>query len=439
MIAGTHTHSGPGNYFENNFYNDHAANAPGLDTAYYEYLSQKIARAVIRAYQMKKPAKIATGKIEIWNVTRNRSLESYRANKNISSENSPGIYEAINPDLYLMRIDALDDNGQYRPLASISSFSIHGTAVPRDNELYHGDVFAFMEREVEFGIQNTYKISWTPIHAAFNGTHADNSPNYSRQSFEEARRIGTIIGKKAWKLFCSLEGQLKNDIVIRFRTREINLFSEPCAAEICLCNRPVVGSALAAGADDGPSPVISKLPWLRQGSPRWFFTNFCQGHKRTLGGPLQYLILSKEDFPHELFLQVLQIGEALLIPLPFETTKEAGLRMVSKCRQQITNGSPHDLKYFFVISCANGYFGYMTTPEEYSRQRYEGGHTLYGPQTQPFVAAQLERLTRMWEKKILKRPYRRRGHTGCVQNNLLIKNCRQHKKKSTFRTRFDPA
>jgi len=169
------------------------------------------------------------------------------------------------------------------------------------------------------------------------------------------------------------------------------------------------------------------------------FTNFCQGHKRTLGGPLQYLILSKEDFPHELFLQVLQIGEALLIPLPFETTKEAGLRMVSKCRQQITNGSPHDLKYFFVISCANGYFGYMTTPEEYSRQRYEGGHTLYGPQTQPFVAAQLERLTRMWEKKILKRPYRRRGHTGCVQNNLLIKNCRQHKKKSTFRTRFDPA
>jgi len=211
-------------FFENNFYNDHAANAPGLDTAYYEYLSQKIARAVIRAYQMKKPAKIATGKIEIWNVTRNRSLESYRANKNISSENSPGIYEAINPDLYLMRIDALDDNGQYRPLASISSFSIHGTAVPRDNELYHGDVFAFMEREVEFGIQNTYKISWTPIHAAFNGTHADNSPNYSRQSFEEARRIGTIIGKKAWKLFCSLEGQLKNDIVIRFRTREINLF-----------------------------------------------------------------------------------------------------------------------------------------------------------------------------------------------------------------------
>jgi len=31
LIAGTHTHSAPGNYFENNFYNDNASNAAGFD------------------------------------------------------------------------------------------------------------------------------------------------------------------------------------------------------------------------------------------------------------------------------------------------------------------------------------------------------------------------------------------------------------------------
>src|SRR5690606_30876884 len=38
------------------------------------------------------------------------------------------------------------------------------------------------------------------------------------------------------------------------------------------------------------------------------------------------------------------------------------------------------------------YWGYVTTAEEYSRQFYEGGHTLYGPNTQPFFAAHSARL-----------------------------------------------
>lgn len=389
MIAGTHTHSGPGNFFDNNFYNDHASNASGFHQDYFEFLSQKIARAVIRAYQDKRPAKIASGKIQLWNLTRNRSLESFLANANLPQEKPPDIYQAVNPDLYLIRVDVQRDDGRYRPLAAISSFSIHGTAVPMQNNLYNGDVFAFIEREVEYGIKNHYKTPWDAVHAAFNGTHADNSPNYVRQGFPEAQRLGTSVGKTAFDLFRSLDDKLKSDVVIRFATREVDLFSERCFEEICLCDRPVVGSALAAGADDGPSPVISKLPWLRQGSPRWFFTKSCQGHKRVLGGPLQYLILPKKDFPHQLFLQIIQIDDVLLIPLPFETTREAGARIAKACLSPTEKNNPKKINHVAVVSCANGYLGYMTTPEEYRLQRYEGGHTLYGPQTQPFLSAQI--------------------------------------------------
>jgi len=390
LITATHTHSAPGNYFDSNFYNDHASNVPGFHPEYFEFLAQKIARAVIRAYQEKRPAKIASGKTQIWNLTRNRSLQAYLANQNIAYEKQPGSYEAVNPDLYLIRIDAMDDDGQYRPLAAVSSFSIHGTAVPMENNLYNGDVFAYIEREVERGIKKHYPSSRQPIHAAFNGTHADNSPNYQKQGYPEARRIGTAVGRRAFELFCSLDGALKNDAVIRHAAREIDLFVERCVEDLCLCHRPVVGSALAAGADDGPSPVISKLPWLKQGSARWFFTQSCQGHKRTLAGPLQYLFLPKKDFPHRLFLQVIQINDVLLLPVPFETTKEAGARMAAECARKPARV---DFHHAVVISCANGYFGYVTTPEEYRIQRYEGGHTLYGPQTQPFLARHLAVLT----------------------------------------------
>jgi neutral ceramidase len=45
-----------------------------------------------------------------------------------------------------------------------------------------------------------------------------------------------------------------------------------------------------------------------------------------------------------------------------------------------------------VTSVANEYAGYCATPEEYGLQHYEGGHTLYGPQSQPFFTAHAARL-----------------------------------------------
>ena len=97
-------------------------------------------------------------------------------------------------------------------------------------------------------------------------------------------------------------------------------------------------------------------------------------------------------------MQTIQIDDILLLPLPFETTKESGVRIGKQCKDKLASENKKDLRSFVVISCANGYYGYVTTPEEYSIQRYEGGHTLYGPQTQPFLAGQLSKLALEMEK-----------------------------------------
>ncbi len=34
-----------------------------------------------------------------------------------------------------------------------------------------------------------------------------------------------------------------------------------------------------------------------------------------------------------------------------------------------------------MVGLANGYIGYLMTPEEYDQQHYEGGHTVYGKWT----------------------------------------------------------
>jgi len=46
-----------------------------------------------------------------------------------------------------------------------------------------------------------------------------------------------------------------------------------------------------------------------------------------------------------------------------------------------------------VTSLANGYTGYITTPEEFAVQYYEGGHTIYGRYSQPYVTEHLKLLT----------------------------------------------
>lgn len=391
LIAATHTHSGPGNFFGSNFYNRYASNSAGFEKDFFDFLSGQVASAVIQAYKNRRPARVATGKIEVRRFTRNRSIKAYHANKNVSKESPPDIYRAINPYMYMIRIDCMEDNGTYKPVGAFSSFSIHGTAVPIKNHLYSGDVFAYIEREVEWAVKDRYKTSWEPVHAAANCTHGDHSPDYrsGMQGFIEARRIGQAIGKKAFELFVSLDDRLTNDVTIRFISKEIDVYEQPCIDGSCLCKRPVVGNALIAGAEDGPSPVINSLPFFKEGWPRWVFTGSCQGHKRVLAGPLQRIILLRKDFPHHMFFQVIQIDDTVLLPVPFEVTWEMGRRIATQCRQEALSSGMDEARNFVVISCSNGYFGYVTTPEEYTKQHYEGGHTLYGPGTGSFLATHL--------------------------------------------------
>lgn len=65
MISGTNIHSAPGNYLDSEFYNKFTSNDSGLDRRFFDFRSRKMADAVIQAYQSRRPAKIAIGRIEV--------------------------------------------------------------------------------------------------------------------------------------------------------------------------------------------------------------------------------------------------------------------------------------------------------------------------------------------------------------------------------------
>ncbi len=91
----------------------------------------------------------------IYGYNRNRALDAYILNENItefSLEDPEAKYKAINPAMFMIRIDAQDDQGNYKPLAAFSSFSVHATALSVPVEVYNSDLFAYAQKDLEWAI-----------------------------------------------------------------------------------------------------------------------------------------------------------------------------------------------------------------------------------------------------------------------------------------------
>ncbi len=395
VIAGTHTHSAQGNYFGDILYDRMASPAPGFDEKIFNFMAERIAGAVIRAYEGRCPAKIATGSIDITGAVRNRSLPAHHMNRTLGGE-KPNEREAVNKELRMIRVDCRGSDGSFVPIGAFSNFSMHPNLGNRETDLLaHGDITAYAERVVERGIRDRYPRAVDPLCAMANFTHGDLTPDYGageKLGYEAMRRIGTLIGDRALELFLSLEKGLAGDAVIRYRAGETDVYVDRCFEGECLCEKPLAGEATFGGATDRPVRMLNWLPGFAPGWPRRNPGRDCQGAKRIMGGSLQHRIFPIREYPHVLFLQALQIHDMVLLPLPFEVTIEAGRLMAGRCREAGRKAGLPDSYRYTVMDVSNGYWGYCATADEYALQYYEGGSTLYGPGTAAYLSARLSGL-----------------------------------------------
>jgi neutral ceramidase len=88
-------------------------------------------------------------------------------------------------------------------------------------------------------------------------------------------------------------------------------------------------------------------------------------------------------------LTAARIGDRLVVTVPGEATTELGRRTRAAVRAA-TRGA--GIGRVVLAGYANEYASYFTTPEEYGAQHYEGGTTVYGPASGPFLTASLAEL-----------------------------------------------
>lgn len=379
FLAATHTHAGPGQYSGSAFYNDWASNRPGFDPGYTGFLVSRLADTVREAVDTRRPARAAFGMTEVYGLTRNRSLGAFVRNDGLVDRRTEPQrpYAAIDPRLHLLRVD--DAEG---PLGAFSWFSIHGTGISHHDSSYNADVWAYLNGELADRVEE--ETGRRPMSAAAVASHGDMTPAVTPGMlvFPEAERVGRGIGAAGAALHAALGHELTRDFAVRATLHEVDLSDRPEAGGITL-ESPRIGWAKAAGAAENTTPVLHRIPPFRagfgrtrprgpHGAKRIAATE--RGHARFVGRP--------EAFPQILGLHLLALGDAVVLGLPFETCVEAGRRVGAALA-----GSALAPRHAFVSSLVNDQCDYLTTPEEYGAQYYEGASTLFGPHQQAWTAA----------------------------------------------------
>jgi neutral ceramidase len=131
------------------------------------------------------------------------------------------------------------------------------------------------------------------------------------------------------------------------------------------------GLPLFTGSEEGRGPLydITHESFEGDRSPTENAPN--QGHKA--GIPFA---TTKDSYPSAVPIFLVRIAKRAIITFPGEATVEVGRR----ARERVLAVAREvGVKGVTVMGLTNEFIQYITTPEEYDRQHYEGGSTIYGP------------------------------------------------------------
>jgi len=450
VIAVTHTHAGPGHFFEASGYNEQGSSVTGFDRLMHDSLTARIARAVHAAVAQLRPARVAWGSRAVWGQTRIRSLPAMLHNIPVprAAPDAPaGLtpeYRMVDPELAMLRVDVRDPvSGVFRPGGAFSIFAMHGTGNAPSNDLLDADIQGLIERRLERHVDRDLNqlsdSAFVPraVYLFANGAEGDVSPAWPPQSRcdvptlvtlpaldgpftrtlwqwrspppshlaacqhaarEGIARVGAAVGDHAVALFDSLGSVLMDRMELgrAFTT----LFLRDSAHALGICAEPALGMSTLVGAAD----ARTRLQGLRlfglfalgieEGSPNPEVPG-CQAHKRKLLdgwlGDLPNRALISGPLPSYAQVTVLRLGSRVIGVLPAEATTTAGRqmreRMLAAAREA---GVP--VTAALILGHANGYVNYVTTADEYTAQYYEGASVLYGPGEAAMFGRTLARL-----------------------------------------------
>jgi hypothetical protein len=336
LISATHTHTAPtvSGVFQSE-----------PDADYQRFLVERIAQGIQRAHANLAPAKIGWGVAQDptqvfnrrWKVKPGTALADPFGKGADRVKMNPGNLNAmllepsgpVDPDVSILSLQT----PQGQPIALLANYSLHYVGgVPPLSADYFGE---FARRIGE--LLGAEKSNPPFVGIMSNGTSGDiNNNNYAaparprQQPFEQIRHVADSVARAALAAHKRIEH--RDWVSLAMAEREIELGVRLPSAEDLVQAQETLSKA------DGPPYKNQPEVYARE-----------------------TLLLAKYPPTVKARLQAIRIGELGIVSSPCETFAATGLELKRR--------SP--LKPTFTIELANGYNGYLPTPEQHALGGYE--------------------------------------------------------------------
>jgi neutral ceramidase len=386
ILAGTHTHTGPGLFYGNTFYDAFASSQlfATFDEALATDLATKIATSLTAAQDRAVPALLGVGEKTLFGFSRNRSLVAFRENRESVEWHRihppggafPPEFLAVDPRVTTIAAITQDTR---KLIASCALFPCHTTALGKDWDRYDPD-WPGVARTTAEDLLKRDGLGDTLMVAFGNSACGDISP--TRGDRPQGRELATFVGTSVGTAIAdSTRRAVANAASFSLRTRFVDM------------PRPgdewVIGAATLAGGVDGRSTFWPDAAHDGMVSERFTPENPHFPKSEGLGDVQRMLReLLKLEQAERLPLHACNVSGNIFVTVPGEATVTLGHRIESAVKAATRATRVR------VIAYAGDYSGYYTTHEEYMMQCYEGSSMIYGRFASERLAHEIEALAR---------------------------------------------
>jgi neutral ceramidase len=409
VVGVSHTHAGPSGFANYDTYNTLAPSLETIDRpetfaelldpkptdrALYTFLVQRIALAVRRAAEDLGPAAAGWGASSLTSVTRNRSVEAHLHNHGLvrepgqgdAGEDPEGVEHTIDPRVDVLRVDRLERRvrrcrGAARrtrkrcvvqvrvPMGGWTMFANHGTVNPSEYQVYNEDHHGAARREFVAGVRREGEVpDRRRVVAVYaNGNEGDQSAGLDQQGPVHAARVGRAEGRAMLEAWRDAGRRMHRAPALDLRWTRTCFCGRAVSTGERVADAPALGIPFLTGSEEGRGPLydITRTPLEGVRNPSGFDSH---GHKAAVPG------VGGGAAP-AVPLHVVRVGERLIVTLPAEPTVEVGRRAQAAAMAAVAGSG---VRGAVVQGLTGDFIQYLTTPEEYDRQHYEGGSTLFG-------------------------------------------------------------
>lgn len=420
-LIGTHSHSGPGGYSN---YLLHQASVLGFHKENYKAIVDGTLKAIRDAHKSLAEGTLTIGTAHVKDGNINRSLYAYLQNPEEERNKYKGDGDSTDTLMTLLRLTRADGTH----IGALNWYAVHGTSAHNNNTLVTGDnkgVAAWlMEQEqgggfvAGFSQANVGDVSpntlgqWCEDGSNAQcdlqkGTCADGTvvkcqgrgPLFTAKDngLSSAYEIGRRQYVTAQGIMASLDSSgvpVSGPVRSFHYMQDMRYFSFPhpgsgAAVETC---PSALGFAFGAGTADGPgiSDFTHAATNAQTQNPFWKLVSLIlkapsERQKACHGAKPILVDIGEMDFPYawgpnHVDVQLLRVGQLVVIVAPAEATTMAGRRWraaVAEAAGPVLGTQP----VVVLAGPSNGYTSYIVTEEEYAVQRYEAASTLFGPHT----------------------------------------------------------